>query len=853
MPAPEYNPSNEVRFAVAMYGGVSLAIYINGIAQELFKLVRSTAPNSDWSAPAVSDGELSALEAVYREIGRRRDDAGGWIPLDFEPGPLPTTRFVVDIITGTSAGGINGILLAKALANGLDDIDALKHLWIEEGQLDDLLNEQAAYDSVERYKYEEPPPSLLAGDRLLDRAQKAIGDMPGRAESAPHYADELDLTVTMTDLQGLWQPLQLADQKVWETRHGADLKFIYAEAEATGQRRNDFNSMNALLAFAARATSSFPFAFAPVRLRDAEADPLAGEEGAFGDWTSVGADYGKFAFADGGYLQNKPISHATNHLKRRRANRPVERKLLYVEPDPEPMPADLTTAKPVPDALGNTAAALFGIPGKQPIRQDIEELRARNQALERIRAAKQDVILGVPALPSDASVQDQASYFELRRSDVVDALTDAVLRAVDAPADGATARAVRLAFLGDARSRDRTEYLATLDLPFALRRLNYVLEQIDELLAGGEGAQALSQAVDAALPLETREQRRAWLLQVKKEVSQRHLDIRQAGRAARARASGAPTGIDELANAVLLAVGPWLSRIEEPKRGADTAVADAIHGDESVSSWIEAFVEVMGLMVSDVLAADAAQPIVTPLDMPDDPSLGGLAQVLNSVFERAEFVDGVVYPMAWPDLREAGHVSIHRVSPLEADSLVPMPAPKAEGPKRLAGVSLGHFGGFLDRAWRRNDILWGRLDGAERLIAILVQDEFDRDELRTRAHAAILREEFAAIIPREASDDDKEREDLLTLVKPEELAEFRSLLEGANDAELVKNFPIAYAGPADLERARQIDLGLNASRVGGRVLAGNRRGGISLIGRTIGRLRPVVGAAIRFKERFRRS
>ena len=33
--------------------------------------------------------------------------------------------------------------------------------------------------------------------------------MAGRAESAPHYADELDLTVTMTDLQGLWRPLQL--------------------------------------------------------------------------------------------------------------------------------------------------------------------------------------------------------------------------------------------------------------------------------------------------------------------------------------------------------------------------------------------------------------------------------------------------------------------------------------------------------------------------------------------------------------------------------------------------------------------------------------------------------------------
>jgi len=31
----------EVRFAVVMYGGVSLAIYINGVAQELLDMVRN--------------------------------------------------------------------------------------------------------------------------------------------------------------------------------------------------------------------------------------------------------------------------------------------------------------------------------------------------------------------------------------------------------------------------------------------------------------------------------------------------------------------------------------------------------------------------------------------------------------------------------------------------------------------------------------------------------------------------------------------------------------------------------------------------------------------------------------------
>ena len=46
----EFEAVHEVRFGIVMYGGVSLAVYINGVAQELLGLVRSTAP-----APADDD------------------------------------------------------------------------------------------------------------------------------------------------------------------------------------------------------------------------------------------------------------------------------------------------------------------------------------------------------------------------------------------------------------------------------------------------------------------------------------------------------------------------------------------------------------------------------------------------------------------------------------------------------------------------------------------------------------------------------------------------------------------------------------------------------------------------------
>src|SRR5207253_10629849 len=58
----------EVRFAVVMYGGVSLAIYINGIAQELLRMVRATA--QDPAQPGRIDAGGSPSSPRLGEEGR---------------------------------------------------------------------------------------------------------------------------------------------------------------------------------------------------------------------------------------------------------------------------------------------------------------------------------------------------------------------------------------------------------------------------------------------------------------------------------------------------------------------------------------------------------------------------------------------------------------------------------------------------------------------------------------------------------------------------------------------------------------------------------------------------------------
>jgi predicted acylesterase/phospholipase RssA len=847
VPESHYKPRNEVRFAVVMYGGVSLAIYINGVAQELFRLVRSTAPNADKSGLAVGDSDLTAIEAVYREIGRRRVGDTFWNPLDAAGlGEGVETRFVVDILSGTSAGGINGILLAKALANGLEGIDGLKDLWINEGDIADLLNKRSAFKDIPPFSFKKPPSSLLAGDRLFAKARKAIEEMGERDATAPHYADQVDLAVTMTDLQGAWLPIRLADGTVSEPRHRAALRFTY------GDGLNQFaGAYDRMLAFAARATSSFPFAFAPIVLEDVNSEPADEEKRLFNDWIQIGAEYQRFAFADGGYLYNKPFSHATRALARRAADRPVTRKLLYVEPDPNVVPRDRNEAKERPDAVANAGLAMVGLPSAQPIRDDLEDIQERNAALDRIEAATRELLVEV-VRPSDPPPMSSASatvYLRLRRASVVESLGQIVERAVSLRPGGDWAELARLLIEAQAGGGDSAipAYLAPLDLEFRLRRLSYIEALLDQIAGGGRAAQDLISATE----LKTFNSGNAMeqVVRCKSYVSHRREALISAARGMRARGVDDSTILEESAEVANLCH----TYLEAVTHAADPAqdVAE-IYARPDVMEALDGFVEAVAGELRETFDEDRATDFAT-VDGDGDLEQA-LAEMLNRAFARAETLDHAIYPLRWPALGEARKVDVHRVSPRDSESLVSMPDlgdnGKPTGPLRLAGVSLGHFGGFLDQAWRRNDMLWGRLDAAERLIAILVPHEDARDSLRVRAHAAILREEF----------DGDPYGDLLDLLDPVTHGEFGRLLKGDDDVGLVGAFADAYTGPLPLDRAKASRLGASSMSVGGGVLGGIKPGPVrvllmpvALLLRGIGRVASgALGLVDGVKRLFRR-
>jgi hypothetical protein len=200
-------------------------------------------------------------------------------------------------------------------------------------------------------------------------------------------------------------------------------------------------------------------------------------------------------------------------------------------------------------------------------------------------------------------------------------------------------------------------------------------------------------------------------------------------------------------------------------------------------------------------------------------------------------------------------IEVHRVSPRDASALVDE---RKTGVAKLAGAQVHHFGAFFDADWRRNDILWGRLDTAERIIVAVWPEggsRKDRDELVSKAQRAIIRDALT----------DREYRRLLT----------RLLEEGVElppeppagpvpDSEVEAvflGFKNRYKPPPPPDRKSTLRLAARAARVTGSVGAGVSRDksngfGLRWAGRALRVVAGVLGIvirALRIMNMFRRK
>ena len=809
MEAREIEARREVRFAVVLYGGVSLAIYINGVVQELYHMVRATARENE-NELLIDETKLSGTESVYRRLGRILGSEAN----EAKDGDPVHTRFVVDVLSGTSAGGINAVYLAKALANG-QPFEQLKQLWMDKADVQKLMNDEegAKQSGLET---QDPPRSLLNNRLMYRDLLDALDDMDNslREDTGGHsLVDEIDLFVTLTDVRGLPVPLRLYDKFLSEKRHRNVLRFRYEAGDEEESPNHFTKEHNPLLAFAARGTSAFPFAFEPIELVDI--DEATGRDDLSLDvrWQEFFPDYREPSdvgtevanpdyyrtrpFVDGGYLDNRPFGHAIDALPSRRSGTRVDRKLVYIDPDPEEVGEGGSAERTRPNAIESTAA-VFTLARYETIREDLERILERNRLIARVEAIASDTQVekdirnaNYPeSLPTGESFTQEdlalminsegvayGAYHRLKIAVLTDGLAGIITRTAGFDQDSDEFYAIRHlarawrerhydAYLpangGGPNKETQNTFLLRYDLGYRIRRLVFVLAKIDLLYPLDGKASEILTIMDRAIPdARGKAAFRNTLFELRHEMGGALATLRRAQ--AELDSYTPPVPISEKVSKVAVALGDvvrgegsgmssrdLLHKILRAGPSEDTRDEYAQRLMASNPAMDRAFGELADALRAHVseatfAAAGTCEEALKPYeDEPADTDFateaGSLVREYYNHYDRYDFVSfPILYGTGVGE--ELDMVEVFRVSPEDADHL----ERGRLGIDKLTGTALGNFGGFLQRNWRQNDILWGRLDGTERIInALLPNDEAPdgtRAQLIKEAHIHILEDE----------------------------------------------------------------------------------------------------------------
>jgi patatin-related protein len=758
----------EVRLALVLNGGGSLAIWIGGVVAEIDRARRA------------------GLEAVERE-----DEA-----VVVYRGLLGLTGSLLrtDVIAGASAGGLNGCLLASAIVSG-GAVDDVRDTWIELGSFTRML----------RSGLRSGPESLLKGDeyflpkveaeltRRLDVEAARRDIEPERCTAAAHR--RVELFVTGTNLTG--QPVQYPDDfggTLVDHEHRALFWFRHEpEVHASSFAHVDAPRR---LARVVRSTASFPAAFEAsfVRVDGPDAGPAPSLAGI--------ASFERDAWVvDGGLLDNAPFRPALEAIRRAPASGPVQRVLCYVTPyatSPEERPASVTD----PPALGAVLGSAFNLPRDLTLTETLEDVadykeRVRNRRASRATLA---VRLGDEGLARQAGLFYE-DYRQLRAATSGDdVLRRFVAGTVGRRAQGA-ARAVQRPVASGARLVERGVRLPWI--PGSPR---------DDGTRWGWGLAPISRSSLLVIDLLAR------TLAITPNASAL-VDDPAIARIVRARyqLSGA-LGWVRLRREAYFALGEQLFR--ELPAGADELRAE-------LSSWNGAELDYRGIGdgelrdLARLVAVATAYGRTVDVEPECHPQMINVAHALGeggaaaidvlrrpagaaiAVSRRArllreleELVGAgsgdtdeqrlrrlldleVIYETLVPASRD--HDQTLLFMRLNAEARCELDSTRRMPEEKLSGLGLGHFAAFYKGSWRANDWMWGRMDGASRLVDILLDAWAIRFELESPDAPQRMTEQLVAL----ASTDD-----------PDVAADIRAELE------LLAGWAVDTDPPTRLEKTR---------------------------------------------------
>lgn len=723
----------ELRLALICYGGVSLAIYMHGVTREIWHMVRASRAFHD-AAPAARGSE-----SIYHDLLAEISQVSG-----------TKLRVLTDIISGSSAGGINGIFLSQAIVTG-QSLEPLTDMWLEMADVDVLLDPDArplsrfskfwatpiawmilrrrggaveqtvakeAQEEVAtklsrfvRARWFAPPFGGNVFSKLLLDALKAMAASKAGSPLLP-VNQPLDLFVTVTDFNGHDRVLRLnSPPEVTESEHRITVDF-------STRGRTGLADMAELI-FAARATASFPGAFPPFSVR--ELDRLLARENV--PWLGRNAFLKRILpqqFAanaaedtmliDGSVLANAPFNQAIAALRNRPARREVDRRFVYIDPKPgrpsfrfgrRNADGSADSPRKPPGFFATIFGATSNIPREQPIRDSLEKISGRSERIERMQqvidSLRNEVETTVEALLGKTWFLSQPTAVRMQKWRQ-SAQEKAILAAgfsyrayghlkLAGVVDDIVATARRS--LPDANNGFFRDVRAALWSEIRTRGLDRMPQD------GGKQATKQSIAFFGTHDLRFRIRRLRFLARHLTEEVENVIDVPEKD-------------ITQIRDAIYRCLAMYLDLETAEFLGVDFALA-AKAGVTNPAGLIDHL---------------AAQRDLVQTDLRVDEILCAALLALPVAARRAMLLGYLGYALydiaTLPLLQDEGFdefdpVKVDRISPEDCSSIR-----KGGAAATLKGIEFNNFGAFFSRSYRENDYLWGRLHGAERLIDILV-------------------------------------------------------------------------------------------------------------------------------------
>jgi patatin-related protein len=712
----------ELRLALAIRGGVSLAVWMGGACSEVDRL-RRTSP-----------GDPTPYGILLRAAGYH--------------------SAVVDVVAGTSAGGLNGALMASSIVYGSVFDQQVRDLWLQLGDLGQLV----------RPVFGRRPESLLNGDGYFYaqlheqmsnlRREPPPGQKLGKAR--------LDLVLTGT----LLEPRVVEDYPalgapIKSVRHRAAFRFRHQLRPSKEEiplppgfnyPLSDFEpSENAIqslrqLAYAARSTSSFPGAFEPARIRFA--DPSSAPDSAPPEPPST--FYGIYSesrqpsdgdgepdlVVDGGVLDNIPIAWAVRSIAAAPANGAVDRWLVYLQPLPPSQPKSRPMRTPW--RMFNTLLRVQQVKAKvESIADDFDHLNHYQQEARRREGFHQvlDQILGQGIAQQDgaALLQSVARRARAAAADYRKRLGKLEAERISAlwcnplpvlGVDPLGYRGIKASPLAGRPKRSETGAICAVDLLATLNGSDSAELALDPVV--DPEADDFNALVTLGSAIRTPQ---ALGRTVGVLLDACH-GLDEAGHEFKADLYDIRFGIE-----LLIACH---DRALVDQADADTRTGDAVElvrralfqltGRPRSTGWpadpFRAYWDRLVQHASQLAkfardskpAPGSGSALLTCLDAAQDER--DPAKATEALLVAIELLTGPLRP---DPLAETCDINFHMVSAdnttpikqLMRDEKTPLPVDR-----KLAGNQLYNFGGFLSARWRLNDWTWGRMDAARSLVDI---------------------------------------------------------------------------------------------------------------------------------------